>query len=140
MPIPSNLDARIRFDESNIPSICGNGHGFSFVSNERLVVDLTIEKLQQTVPPSYAPVSIVGWTGRWIAKLDVDDPDLSKKFDVSGVITDGPNGKIRFEVPKATVNFIGNHIYSEFVFIPTGTEVVYRILFVFNLTKPGLTI
>lgn len=141
MPIPSNLDFAIRFDERNRPSAGLSAFGNRFVSDERLVIDITLEKLQPTIPPTYLPINITGWAGRWIAKADVDDADAAKKWDVAGVITDAVNGKMRFEVAKASVNFAVDYGYSEFVFTPSGTtEPVYRIVFGFALTKPGLTI
>jgi hypothetical protein len=137
--IPPNVRIDVGFDENG--RVCLSGSLFRAVSNEKLTLDVTLKKLNlMTAPPSYDKVNVTGWTSRFVSKLHVDDVDLSKKWDVAGVIVaPATDGVIRFTVPKSSVNFIVQWGYAELIFTPV-TDPEIRIPFNFTLTKPVVTI
>lgn len=140
MSIPPNKQVRLRFDaQGNFITGFGMGH-LEFVGNEKVAVELALSKLDEaSIPPVYNPIDITGWTAKWTLKLDVDDADADKKWEVSGSILGLPaNGIFLFTVPKASVNFTKQFCYSEFILTPpgVGAEVQVRIPLGVTITKP----
>ncbi len=141
MAVPPDKVLRLRFDDDGFFSTLSQERHLKLVSNQLVKLELKIEKLDSTaVPPAFIPVDITGWTMRWISKVDIDDLDATKKWDVAGVIADAVNGRILFTVVKASVNFEVERGYSEFVVILAGADPEQRIPLIYTLTKPVLTI
>ncbi len=139
MPTPPDTILLLRFDEQGIPSISGQKNHHAFVGNQELKIEVHVEKLNDAaLPPGFSAFNITGWAGSWVAKADLADADVDKKWDVAGAIVGDPlNGKILFTVPKASVDFQVQFGYSEFVF-NTGGDTNIRVPFTFTISKPVL--
>lgn len=141
MAIPPNREIRLRFDaQGNLSN--GDLRNFQYVSNQDIVLETLIQKLDETaVPPKLNAVDITGWAGRWIMKEDHDDADGLEKWDIAGVIV-GPatDGRMSFTVDKADVNFVIQNGSSEIVFSSTGADIDIRIPVVVSISKQVLTI
>jgi len=143
--IPPNIELRLRFDAKGAFTL-GQPRNLRLVSNQKIDLDVVLEQIDETTcPPTFKPIDLAGpWSARWIAKLDVDDPDAPSsniKWDVAGSIV-GPttDGRFTFPVTKVLNNFLVEHGYSELVFIKSGADPDIRVPLIYSLTKQVLVI
>jgi len=137
---PPDLSFRLRFATDGTFVLVAP-RPLHLVSNEKVKVVVTVEEqVANSIPPSYSPINIAGWAGKWVGKLDIDDLDAAKKWDVTGAIVSAPAGTMSFDLPKASVNFEVERGYAEFILMPDGSTPQVRARHSFTLTKEALTI
>ena len=101
--VPPNIELRLRFDAQGLFTL-GQPRNLRLVSNQKIDLDVQLEQIDEAAsPPVFNPIDLTGpWTARWIAKLDVDDPDTpgsNIKWDVAGAIVGAPtNGRFTFPI------------------------------------------
>lgn len=138
MAVPPNLLFRLRFDEAGIHTLAPV-RDLRLVSNQLINLEVQLEKLiPGSIPPGFTPVDITGWNARWIMKLDIDDADGAKKWDVAGsLVGPGTDGRFLFTVTKALANFVVEFGYSELTF-RSGADPEIRQILPVSLSKPVL--
>ena len=135
-----NFTFRLRYALSG-RAVLAEREPLRFVKNSEVVVDLIVEEEQSgAIPPSYAAVNVTGWTSKWVSKSALTDTDAQAKWNISGVVTDAVNGKIRFTIPKATMTFTAERIFGEFVLMPSALLPQTRVPHQVTVTEAGLTI
>jgi len=135
-------EIKVTFDEESRFAAGRRMPHLHFVSNQIVTVDLLIEQLVTSAcPPAPNPVDIVGWTGRWLGKLDANDFEVPLKFDIAGVIT-GPStdGRMRFLIPKLTMDFEIERGYSEFTLSSIGGDPDIKVPVIYTATRAALII